>query len=103
MTFSRTIMTGVSPDETSKKTQAKEDESNLALILGAVFAVLLIIVIIGALLFRRHLSKQAKVSHENISRSQPNMIMSAKNANYQGSVDKTPGNAAPQETRLSSG
>ncbi|XP_028391967.1 uncharacterized protein LOC114516639 [Dendronephthya gigantea] len=100
MKYVRTTMAGVTPDETSAKTKSEEVESNLVVILVVVFCVLLIVVIIGVLLFRRHLSQQTKVSHGNI---QQDVAMTAQNENYQGSVDKTPGNAAPLEARLSSG
>ena len=106
MVYEYKTMTDVTPDEAPVATISEEDESKLPIILGAVFGVLLVVLIIGALLFRRHLAQQAKVSHQDVRGSQRINTTCAQNTTYQGSVANntgTPGNAAPLETRHSAG
>ena len=80
-------MTDVSPDETGVATASEDEENKLPIILGAVFGFLLVVVIVGAVLFKRHLSQQAKVSHQNIQRSQQTINTTcAQNTAYHGSV-----------------
>ena len=104
MTFEYKTMTGVSPDETAITTITEEGEdSKLPIILGAVFGLLLIAVIIGAVLFRRHLAQQAKVSHQDVSGKIPMKTNYAQNQEYDGARPKTPGKAAPLESKHSAG
>jgi hypothetical protein len=106
MSYAYKTMTNVSPDETAVTKLSEEDESKLPIILGAVFGVLLIVVVIGALLFRRHLAQQAKVSHQDVKGSQNTNTTCAQNTSYQGSAmgrPGTPGKAAPVEARHSAG
>ena len=106
MTFEYKTMSGVSPDETGRLIISEEDESKLPMILGAVFGFLLIVLIIGAILFRRHLAQQAKVSHEDVRGNYPMKTNCVQNSQYEGppvARPRTPGNAAPLETKHSAG
>lgn len=94
MAFEYKTMSGVSPDEKGVVTTSEEDESKLPIILGAVFGFLLIVVIIGAILFRRHLAQQAKVSHQDVRGNYPMKTHCAQNPEYE---------AAPLESKHSAG
>lgn len=96
------------PDQI-RKAILLEEESKLPVILGAIFGFLLIVVVVGAFLFRRHLARQNKVSHLGIKRNQPINNTCVQNPGYQGSAVQVAGQpksdrkGAAQQTQHSAG